>query len=443
MTLLPCRFVVPSVLRLAGALALAALSACSTEHRSYYSDASSILPAQLGEASVAVIEFDERGDFWDPGQVARADKMIAKATRPILVTYVHGWRHDARPSDGDLRSFRNFLNQLNQGSKRPVVGVFIGWRGSSVQEEGAAGLVAQPYALFSFWGRKKITDQMAGVPFNNTVWKLAKTAGDKGGNSILIGHSFGGRIVEHTLGPAAIAQMNNRKPMPYNLTFLINPATESLYARQLKLALRGWPKSSQPAIVALAAKDDVATGQAWPLALLAPSGIRSRDYLVKGVGEESQKTYIRSTVGNDQRQWTHQVIEGRKLPLVPQGHVAASNAHATSGEFTIRLRDDKPGEATLCTVQPLTSVEASHQLDSNAYWVIPVDKNILTGHGGIPSENGIFCQSMGDLMAGIIGKVGALRQEGATAPASNPGETEKSTAPKSTISLPRLSTPLF
>ena len=342
-----------------------------------------------------------------------------------------------------MKSFRNFLNQLNQGSKRPVCGVFIGWRGSSVQEEGVAGLVAQPYALLSFWGRKKITDQMAGVPFNNTVWRLAKTAREHDGNSILIGHSFGGRIVERTLGPAAIAQMNNHKPMPYNLTFLINPATESLYARQLKLALRGWPKSSQPAIVALAAENDSATGQAWPFALLVPSGIRSRDYLVKGVGEESQTSYVRSTVGNDQRQWTHQVVEGRKQTIDPTKSVAAGNVHRGASEFQIRLRDDKAGEATLCTVQPLASVEAKHQLDSNAYWVIPVKQNILSGHGGIPSENGIFCKSMGDLMAGIIGKVGALTQEGAIVPSSNPGLTEKSTAPKPSVTLPRLSTPLF
>ena len=437
------RFVSPSILRLTlSVVAMVILNACATAHRSYYDDNPSIFPAEHGKARLAVIEFDERGDLWDASQVARADGMISKGVRPILITYVHGWRHDARPTDGDLRSFQNFINQISQASNRTVCGVFIGWRGASVQEEGISGLFGKPSTLLSFWGRKRITDQMAGVPFNNTVWRLAESTRKRNGNSILIGHSFGARIVEHALGPAAVAQMHNGQPMPYNLTFLINPASESLYARQLKLALRNWPKSSQPAIIALAAENDSATNRAWPLALLRSDGIRNRDYVLESIhDEESQKTYVRQTVGNDQRQWTHEVIEGSKIKIDPLANVTADNVSRTSGAFQIRLRDDKPEHVTICTVKPLASVEAKHQIESNAYWVIPLKKNILSGHGGVSSENGIFCKSMGDLMAGIIGKVGAIRQKGAIVPVSDPAQTEKTTAPKSSLTMPRLALP--
>ncbi|CAN5859636.1 esterase [soil metagenome] len=430
--------------RLAGAsLALILLASCSTPLRSYYDKGASLIPAEPGKAAVAVIEFDEHGDYWDAQQVARADAMISKYDNPILVTFVHGWRHDARIDDADLIAFRKFLdviNQVDKASKRQVCGVYIGWRGASVQERGLDGLVGKPSAPFTFFGRKKITDQMAGVPFTNTVWNLAETTRKKDGSSILIGHSFGGRIVERTLGPAAVAQMNNRKPMPYNLTFLINPATESIYARQLKLALRNWPKN-QPAIIALAAKNDFATGKAWPLALSLPNGIRSRDYLVKGVGKESQKSYVVATVGNDKRQWTHEILPEVKQALGSHPDITATNASKSTNVFPIRLRDDKSGEATLCRIAPLTSVDAKHQIESNAYWVIPLEKNILSGHGGVPAENGIFCQSMGDLMAGLIGQVGALTQEGPMTPRANPAGTEKSDAPKPSFSMPRLITP--
>lgn len=430
--------------RLAGAtLTLTLLSACSTPLKSYYHAESSLIPAEPGEAAVAVIEFDEHGDYWDPHQVARADAMISKYDTPILVTFVHGWRHDARIDDADLIAFRRFLDEINQihkASKRQVCGVFIGWRGASVQERGIDGLIGKPAAPFTFFGRKKITDQMAGVPFTNTVWKLAETTRKKNGSSILIGHSFGGRIVEHTLGPAAVAQMNNRKPMPYNLTFLINPATESIYARQLKLALRNWPKG-QPAIIALQAKNDFATGKAWPPALSLPNGIRNRDYVIEGVGKESQKSYVVATVGNDKRQWTHEIQQGVKQTMGAHADVTASNATRSTDVFPIRLRDDKPGEATLCRVAPLTSVDAEHQIDSDAYWVIPLEKNILSGHGGVPSENGIFCQSMGDLMAGIIGQIDVLTGKAPMTPPANPAQTEKSNAPKDSISMPRMILP--
>ena len=197
-------------------LMIGLLASCSTEHRSHYPTKNNLLPeeetndkqGQATLASIAVIEFDERGDYWDSGQVARADKFISGKDEPILVTYVHGWRHDARRDDSDLISFRKFIKTMQDGLRKPVCGVFIGWRGASVQESGIGALFSQPSALLSFWGRKKITDQMAGVPFNNTLWRLAATAKANNGHSILIGHSFGGRIVERDVVdvPAAPAQ---------------------------------------------------------------------------------------------------------------------------------------------------------------------------------------------------------------------------------------------
>jgi hypothetical protein len=411
-------------------LAVGLLSHCATDHRSFYPGGTSQLPIQPGAAPLAVIEFDERGDYWDPGQITRADKMIRSKSAPILLTYVHGWRHDARPGDQDLVAFQNFLNQLNEGLNQKVCGVFIGWRGASVQEKGAKGLISQPAALLSFWSRKKITDQMAGVPFANTLWRLAATSKSKNGQSILIGHSFGGRIVERALGSTAIAQMNNRKPMPYNLTFLVNPATESLYARQLKLALRKWD-SEQPAIVALAAKDDSATGTAWPLALDLPGGIRHRDYVLNGKTQESQKSYVTKTVGNDQRQWTHRVRIGETVSANPMENVTALNVKGSSGDFfKIRLRGGMEGQVAVCNLEEIKEVDAPHQIESDAYWVIPLEKTILSGHGGVTSENGIFCPSMSDLMAGIIHRVGAAQNTAPVPALADPGQTEKSGAPQ-------------
>ena len=408
-------------------------SGCATEHRSYYPDGSSVIqPDADHSAPVAVIEFDERGDFWDPSQVREADRIIRAKPSPILVTYVHGWRHDARESDGDLKAFRRFLHDLNEGLQQKVCGVYIGWRGASVQEEKAARWFSQPAALLSFWGRKKITDQMAGVPFTRTLWHLAASSRNRDGHSILIGHSFGGRIVEHTLGPTAIAQMNNSEPMPYNLTFLINPASESLYARQLKLALSNW-KSTQPAVVALSARDDFATGKAWPPAMHKPSRIRDRDYVLnlpKPRDRESQKGYVTRTVGNDERQWTHVVTIGESSPRSAVENMTAQNMRSpTPDSFEIRLRGDMAGQTATCRLMPLCETNADHQIKSNAYWVIPLEKSILSGHGGIANEGGIFCPSMGDLMAGIIRKVGADRKDAPTVTASHPGDTQKSDAP--------------
>jgi hypothetical protein len=408
------------------------LGSCATAHRPYHSVSDDQTQADLERDRVAVIEFDERGDYWESRQIQRAATLIKKVSAPVLVTYIHGWRHDAKPDDGDLLAFRNFIKNLNEALNGRACGVYVGWRGASVEEGGLIGGISKPFSLLSFWGRKKITDQMAGVPFAQTLWTLAETTKARNGHSVLIGHSFGGRIVERTLGTTAIAQMNNGQSMPFNLTFLVNPATESLYARQLKLALREW-KYEQPAIVAIAAKDDFATGKAWPLALLRPSRIRSRDYVIplpSGSIAESQKEYVKSTVGNDKRQWTHKLqVEATRQNEAKTNVTAANVLRTPATPFEVRLRGEDEGKVATCRVVALPSVDAKHQLASKAYWVLPVEKNILSGHGGVPGENGIFSSSMSDLMAGIIRQVGAVRRDAPVVPLSDPSKVQKSDAP--------------
>ncbi|MDB6117168.1 MAG: esterase [Verrucomicrobiaceae bacterium] len=445
---------IPSARILLLLLAGCFLDSCATDHRSYENEraAAAKKPGtapEPGAAPMTVIEFDERGDFWKASQAEEAEKMIKAMRRPILITYVHGWRHDARPGDNDLKNFQHFLAELNKGLPNRVCGVYIGWRGASVNEAGLAGLFSEPAAIFSFWGRKKITDQMAGVSMSSTLWNLGETARTKGngpGHCILIGHSFGGRIVEHTLGHAAIAQMHNNKPMPYDLTFLINPAAESLYARQLKQALSKWT-AEQPAIVTITARNDGPNATAWPVALHLPDGVRSRNYELNGKVSktESQRSYMTKTVGNDERQWTHEVDMEQEKAETASMKVTTQNAGAeTSGNcFNVRLEGEKAGTVAKCKVVPLPPAPAGESPRSKAYWVVPVEKSILSGHGNGSAVNGIFSDSMTDLMIGIIMQVKAIQRTAPNVPLSSPGKTQNSDAPAGAISTPGLAIPIL
>lgn len=102
----------------------------------------------------------------------------------------------------------------------------------------------------------------------------------------------------------------------------------------------------------------------------------------------------------------------------------------STGPFELRLRGEDEGLLATCRVVQLPGVDAKHQLTSPAYWVLPVDKNVLSGHGGTPSENGIFSPTMSDLMAGIISQVSAVRRDAPVVPLSNPGQTPSTDAPK-------------
>jgi len=412
---------------------------CFTPYRYFEGDRAKVSLFKQNKDKLAVIEFDERGDYWNPQQYRKAEALIAAKKNPMLVVYVHGWRHDARPNDEDLREFNKFLDQLKQDN---VVGVYIGWRGATVNEWSK---ITFPGAAFSFFRRKKIADNVASVPLANTLWSLASTAREKGGHSILIGHSFGGRIVERVIGPAAVALMAREEQMPYDLTFLINPASESLYARQLKLALQGgWQKGvkkKRPAIVAIVSENDSANGSVWPLAVgllrLTPydnTRDRSYDIGVPNHPTERQVSYIYKTLGNDARQFTHQLSRLGDFELNDDkvsSDVPARNFLNSNGDgFSIRLCGNENGRIGRYKLAELPFVRAAHQLESDAYWVVPVPTSILSGHGGEKRENGIFNNAMTDLMAGIAGQFKVTKEKSPVLNQNNPANVIKTGSPE-------------
>jgi hypothetical protein len=114
---------------------------------------------------VVTVEFDEQGKLFTCGvewdcQITRATKFIEDARRLrgqkhlVVLTYVHGWHHNASDDSENFQNFHVMINCLNQGQSaqpnnqrggQPVlcsglqvdtnnlyVGIYIGWRGESV-----------------------------------------------------------------------------------------------------------------------------------------------------------------------------------------------------------------------------------------------------------------------------------------------------------------------
>jgi hypothetical protein len=114
---------------------------------------------------LAIVEFDDQGRCYDRGQMdGVAKRLDALAPDPeqlgkdvILVVFVHGWQHDARSDDENLSAFRVLLSETVEYERerasagvapRPVLGVFVGWRGLS-----AFGL-GDVIADATFWERQ-------------------------------------------------------------------------------------------------------------------------------------------------------------------------------------------------------------------------------------------------------------------------------------------------
>ncbi|GAA5121007.1 hypothetical protein JIN84_00140 [Luteolibacter yonseiensis] len=342
---------------------------------------------------IAAVEFDEQGDLWDAHQVDQATKMLRNTPKPpLVITFIHGWRHDPREDDSDLIQFHKFVADLDkQGLAFSVRGVYIGWRGASIDEK--LGFVSTIPAVFSFWDRKQATDRMSNIRLSQTLSKISTTAWKAQGKSVMMGHSFGGRILERTVGMGMAAQSGNwenYRPLA-NLVVLVNPASESLNARVIKRGLSGWNKD-YPLVVAVGAKDDGANGQAWTAGYWL--GLRTKTRYYEST-RDKQSSYLADTVTNDPRQFTHVLENGtetRKAAIVRTEEVypLATGSEGETEQWKLNLLDTHH--------QP----DVDHVLDSKAYWVFQVPTTVLSGHSGDRLQGGIFNKPTTDLLHGIF-----------------------------------------
>ncbi|MEG8023499.1 hypothetical protein QP162_01700 [Sphingomonas aurantiaca] len=131
----------------------------------------------------------------------------------ILLLFVHGWKHDARSDDPNLSSFRVVLAQTAAyerssaaaagGAPRPVMGIFVGWRGLTAY--GPGDIVADT----AFWGRQAAGHRVAVGSVRELFGRLRHYRNSRlknGGAPLLViaGHSFGGMIVYSALAQSLI-----------------------------------------------------------------------------------------------------------------------------------------------------------------------------------------------------------------------------------------------
>lgn len=236
-------------------------------------------------------EFDDQGQAWDRRQhdqvLARFETEAANQDL-LMVVFVHGWKHSARPGDGNIETFRRVLAKLagveaEQARRsgvpgRWVAGLYVGWRGASMEE--ILGL-----ENLTFWDRKNTAQKVGLGDLTSLLARLELIKltrdGGMGGNGrtklAVVGHSFGGLIVHSALSQILQSRFVRTKgpdgavtdPGGFgNLVVMINPAVEALAFAPLSnmSAERGTYFPSQlPVLVSLTSQADSATRTFFPL----------------------------------------------------------------------------------------------------------------------------------------------------------------------------------
>jgi pimeloyl-ACP methyl ester carboxylesterase len=439
-----------------GALMAAAccvLAGC-TSHMAYRRTAGYLRRPAPG-VSVSIIELDDHGELWSRSQLNSALGVINQAQGgtegpgAIVVVFVHGWQNNAShgnedEADGNLYKFKETLakvrdlevqNTAEHETPRNVAGVYIGWRGESIH----------PFLgvqLLSFYNRFNAARRVAASPAPTEAILSVLRIGNANRRSgtIVIGHSFGGLIVEKALSQAlvdlattaALNQLNaqNASPVaaaefPADLIVLVNPASPALYARSLLSSLEAWEIHSEdrvdrrfacngsprwrPLIVSVTSKGDAATGTAFPLGIELGYSLqryrayddRSPDASPVDNARRGQRYYATHTEGHVEQLFSHTLdhqiaataVTGRAQPCDadPCAHPDVLCYSAGSSRFTLTRRSD--------TNNP-----------RSPYWIMPAPVSLVADHSAI------FVQPFVDMLAGLLDIVGVVAPTGATEP---------------------------
>jgi len=341
---------------------------------------------------LAIVEFDDEGRCYDRGQMdAVAERLEALAPYDpptagqdvILVVFVHGWQHDARSDDDNLTHFRALLRQTAEYEKaatapgakpRPVMGVFVGWRGLS--DYGLGDAVADA----TFWGRQAAGQRVAVGSVRELFGRLRHYRNrqqKRGGNPLLVivGHSFGGMIVFSALAQsliqAASAPVGWMTPEFADLVLLVNPAIEAaryipIYDLVTSAAFKARTTKQLPVFICAQAENDMPVGIVFPLGN-APHAITE------------------ATIG-ELEQWCVR----HALGFVPD-----FRTHKLAGPTA-----DKP-----------FVLDPPDTLQANPFWVVGAAKEVIDGHGGIWQAP--FLQFIASL---VFKHVDASKEGGAAAP---------------------------
>ncbi len=370
-------------------------------------------PDKLDEYHLGFVEYDDQGQLRDPAQMQNVlgeFQRLAAADDVLLISFVHGWHHSAKPEDGNIESFREMLGNVSimegigskqQGrKKRKVIGLYIGWRGDSITVPYVSGL--------TFWERKNTAHDVGQQGVTEVFLKLEEIVNVKKGidqsvpqpsNSrlVVIGHSFGGAVVYTSLQKILADRfIDSRANKTFqgdasgfgDLVVLMNPAFEAMRFGTLydlsQQSCRRYFSTQLPKLAILTSEADYATRYAFSIGRFFSTMFEShvtlnRHYCNQAGSKGVQPMKIkegeadRKTVGHFKPYLTHR--------LEP-----SENKQVRSDKFQIgQLQDIWAKHTNEVAVEfegsRLESLNRTTPL--NPYLNIRVDKKLINDHNDI------------------------------------------------------------
>ena len=387
--------------------------------------------------TIAVVEFDDQGRFWDREQVRALEAEMTRQARENpdagvgTLVFVHGWRDDARACDKALVAFREFVHRIavddigKLPGRHPLIGIYVAWRGYSSH--------LWPFEFLSFVGRKDAAARIASgdVPellaYLDSFRRELNASRKEASRLVVIGHSLGGTIVFEALANIFKARLGEAWPgVDVNgesrlvsgfgdLVLLVNPAFEAERwhsIHELAASYRSFSKAQKPLLVVASSETDLPNSRYFPIAQRFGTMLqRTRD--------AEQRRALVTAIGQYDPFVTHH-LRREDLPANDDSHVPSdfdiANCVATMPEIPT-------GNLSALLAQPIVAAErgegwgaqpcvAERHIGSllltcgpnvkrgNPFWVVRVAPNVLHQHNGF--FNPYFFLFARDLVIGIM-----------------------------------------
>jgi hypothetical protein len=346
--------------------------------------------------TLAIVEFDDQGVCYDRQQMHALTAALQplKGRGPVILVFVHGWKHYGSSDDSNLQAFHKILAQTAlETPDQPVLGVFVAWRGLTWY-----GPSFLPVEDLTFFSRKEAALRVALGSVRELLGRLREFRVDEITKPdtpapvlVVVGHSFGGLIVysavAQSLIEAAATPQGRVVPSFANLVLLVNPAFEA--ARYLPVFQQikdndSFVPNQPPVFVSVTAQNDWATGYAFPLGeSLATIGESTR-------GRRERQALLH-TMGHLDWMRTHELS-------APGIHLRASQQpHPHPREATRRADLVTSAQATFASSQGAVLTRLPAFPPDNPFWVVRATPEVIDGHNGIFGE--VFVGFVHDLVA--------------------------------------------
>ncbi|OAI03833.1 hypothetical protein A1353_13910 [Methylomonas methanica] len=344
---------------------------------------------QQDDYTLGFVEFDDDGRFYDQRQAdALLNSLQGHQQSQYVVIYTHGWHHNAKDSDNNVRRFKESLRDIKlRNPHYRVVGIYLGWRGETLETPWLRAL--------TFWNRRSVSERLGQKQFLDFLLKVEtvlKHEADPDNRLLTIGHSLGASVMLNALQPVwlqRLQQGHGDHARFGDMVLLVNPAVEARRYADLRAAVRriaaaNHLEHTNPLVVVASSEADNITKKMFTYSRAVPAWFESVLDPVEQVDMQgaSQWDLAATAVGHFRSFITHRLEATDAL----SANQACSAATTIDTKMPANSKLNEPAGITANTsawqlaeglqLRPIAEAALDDPL-----WVVQTDKYVLPNHG--------------------------------------------------------------